>query len=269
MSVPHKRRRRPLETRLALCALLLPIAGTGCDRLPAPAVTRIRQGHRAYRQGDYARAQRLLSPVIAAHADQPDVGEAYYVRGLARLRAGQTKAAANDFQAALRVADRSELKALLHAQLGNLAFEDGQYGSAARHYRRAAPDLPNRSPTDRVLLRYGVSLQRAGRFRQAKLVLADLLTRFSSGSAAAEAHRKLAWIGDHYSIQCGVYSNQANAQATARKLRAQGLEASAWRETHNGSTRYVVRAGRYTRRADAERALPNVRRIIPDAFVVP
>ena len=269
MSVWQGSRLGPLETRLALCVLLLPVAGTGCDRLPAPAVTRIRQGHHAYQRGDYARVQRLLSPVIAAHAERPDVGEAYYVRGLARLKAGQAKAAANDFQAALRVADRSELKALLHAQLGNLAFEDGQYESAARHYRRAAPNLPDRSPTDRVLLRYGVSLQRAGRFRQAKLVLADLLTRFSSGPAAAEARRKLTWIGHYYSIQCGVYSNQANAQATARKLRAQGLQASAWRETHNGSTRFVVRAGRYTRRADAERALPNVRQTIPDAFVVP
>jgi len=101
------------------------------------------------------------------------------------------------------------------------------------------------------------------------VVLLDLLDSFGTGPTAAEARRALSHVGNHYSIQCGVYRQQANAQAAARKLRGQGFEASAWRETSNGSTRHVVRSGKYQRRADAERDLPKVRRLVPDAFIVP
>ncbi len=245
------------------------LALAGCDRLPASAVKQIRQGHDAYQRRNYAAAQQRLSPVISAHASKPDAAEAYYVRGLARLKAGQDGPARKDFLAGLRVTDRPELRALLNAQLGNLAYEANQYESAAGRYRQAQAQLPDRPPTDRVLLRYGISLQRCGRFREAKLVLADLLTRFPTGEAATEARRRAGWVGEHYAIQCGVYSKRANAEASARKLRGKGVDASAWRETRNGSTRYVVRSGRYSRRADAERALPRVRRFISDAFVVP
>ena len=269
MSVRHGRWSGGVGAWLAFVPLLIAITMAGCDRLPASAVKQIRQGHDAYRQQNYVRARHLLSPVISAHPTAPDVGEAYYVRGLARLKGRQVEQARQDFLAGLRVTDRSELRSLLHAQLGNLAYEAGQYESAANHYRRARPDLPDHPPSDRILLRYGIALQRCGRFREGKLVLADLLTRFPSGPAAAEARRRVGWVGDYYSIQCGVYAQQANAEATARRLRAKGVTASAWRETRNGSTRYVVRAGRYARRANAKRALPQVRRVIPDAFVVP
>jgi outer membrane protein assembly factor BamD (BamD/ComL family) len=241
----------------------------GCDRLPSDAVRQIRQGHGAYQRGDYAGAQQILSPVISRHAGHSDVAEAQYIRGLARVKSDQTEAAQRDFQAALGVAVRPELKGSLYAQLGNLEYEAGRYEAAASQYRRAEPHLDDEPPSDRILLRYGLSLQRCGRFRHAKVVLLDLLDRFPNGPAAAEARRALSHVGNHYSIQCGVYRQQANAKATAGKLRRHGFDASAWRETTNGSRRFVVRSGKYPRRGQAERDLPRIRRIIPDAFVVP
>ena len=110
--------------------------------------------------------------------------------------------------AALGVVVRPELKGSLYAQLGNLEYEAGRYEAAASQYRRAEPYLDDESPSDRILLRYGLSLQRCGRFRHAKVVLLDLLDRFGTGPAAAEARRALSHVGNHYSIQCGVYRQQ-------------------------------------------------------------
>ncbi len=265
----YRRRGSQQAGAVGLCAAIVSLAGTGCGQLPGQAVSRIRQGHAAYEHGDYTRAEQMLSRVIAEHASHPDTGEAYYVRGLSRLRVGRAEPAHQDFRAGLLVAERPELRALLNAQLGNLAYEHGQYQNAAAYYDQARPDLPGHPPTDRILLRHGISLQRCGRFPEAKQVLADLLTSFPAGPAAAEAREKIGWTGDYYAIQCGVYGESGNAESAARKLRAAGVEASAWRETRDGATRYVVRAGRYPQRAAAERDLPQIRRIIPDAFVVP
>jgi tetratricopeptide (TPR) repeat protein len=269
MNAQPGRLRKHSGWRLTCCLLGSALATAGCERLPVSTVKQIREGHQAYQQQNYAGAGHRLSAAIASYPSHPDIAEAYYVRGLTRLKGGQTEQARQDFLAGLRLAERPELRALLQAQLGNLAYESGLYEAAVARYRQALHGLPERAPTDRVLLRYGISLQRCGQFREAKLVFADLLTCFPHGAVAADARRRAGWVGDYYAIQCGVYAQQPNAQATARQLRAKGVKASAWRETRNGSIRYVVRAGRYAHRADAERDLAEIQRIIPDAFVVP
>jgi tetratricopeptide (TPR) repeat protein len=242
----------------------------GCTRLPASAVRQIGEAHRAYQAGRYAQAQRLVTPVIAKHGDKPDVAEALYVRGLSRLKTGQTVTARADFESALGVADRDELIALLHAQLGNLDYEAGQYQGAIAHFRDAQRlGLPSRPPSDRVLARYADSLQRVGRFREAKTVHARLLVRFPHGQAATQVRQQGTWAKDYYTIQCGVYSKPESARRAAADLGEKGLDASAWREDRNGAVRHVVRTGRYRTHAEATRALAAVRRVVPDAFIVP
>jgi len=265
-SFARRARARVLVTLwLAIAAL----ASDGCSRLPDGAVRQINEAHRAYQRRDYPRCERLVSPVIAEHRGQPDTAEAYYLRGLARLRTGRRDAAHGDFQAGRRIADRAELKALLDAQLGNLEYEAGHYQRAAAHYRRAEPGLPATPPTDRLLLRYGISLQRSGHFGEAKQVLAKLLLRFPSGRPAEQARRKVTWPHDYHAIQCGVYAQAASAKSAARRLRDQGVQATNWRETLNGTTRHVVRAGRFRSYAEAHRNLQQIRAVVPDAFVVP
>jgi tetratricopeptide (TPR) repeat protein len=251
-------------------AIAVVVVVAGCTRLPASAMQRIEQGHRAYQAGRYSQSQHMLSPVIAQYRNEPDIAEALYVRGLCRLKTGAADAARNDFKAALRITDRDELRALLHAQLGNLEYEAGRYETAIGHYRAAdRAGLPSQSPSDRVLQRYGESLQHLSRFREAKAVYADLMLRFPRSSAAAEVRRKGSWAKDYYSIQCGVYSKPESAQRAAAGLRQKGIRATAWREERNGSVRHVVRTGQYRTHAEARRALPAVRQVVPDAFIVP
>ena len=256
--------------------LIATVCAPGCTRLPASAVRQIRQAHQAYQAGRYTQAQRLATPVIARHACEPDVAEALYVRGLSRLKAGQTATARGDFESALGLSDRRELTALLHAQLGNLDYEADRHQSAIQHYRAAEriglPDRQRRAAGEasaRVLWRYADSLQRVGRFREAKQVHARLLLRYPNSQAAADVRRTGSWAKDYYSIQCGVYSKPESARQAAADLQQKGIGASAWREEHNGRVRHVVRSGRYRTHAEASRALPAVRRVVPDAFIVP
>ncbi len=242
---------------------------SGCDRLPAAAVKQLRQSHDAYRHKQYSAADRYASRVITTHAASPDTAEAYYLRGLAALRQDRGGNARRDFEAGLRLSDRPELIALLHAQIGNLEFEQQHYEQAVALYRQAEHDLPSNPPSDRILLRYGISLQRTGRFRDARRVFAGVMLNYPGRPAAASAKAKAVWMEDYHSIQCGVFSTEGAARAASKRLRDGGFDASSWRETVNGKRRYVVRAGQYRMYADAKAALAGVRQQVADAFVVP
>ncbi|HUU83919.1 MAG TPA: tetratricopeptide repeat protein [Phycisphaerae bacterium] len=268
------RGRRPVGrfplTRFSIRAILITtLAVTGCTRLPAADVKRIQQAHQAYSAGRYSQSQQLVTPVIAQYPTQPDVAEALYVRGLAWLKTGKTDSARADFEAALRVADREDLIPLLHAQLGNLDYEAARYQSAIAHYRRADSDLPARPPSDRVLKRYAEALQRIGRFDEAKRVQARLLLRFPQSQTATQVRQTGSWAKDYYTIQCGVYTKPDAARRAAADLSKRGVNASAWREERNGLVRHIVRSGRYQTHAEASQALAAVRRVVPDAFIVP
>ncbi|MCP4247973.1 MAG: tetratricopeptide repeat protein [bacterium] len=265
----RSRSRRWTYRCVGLAAALAAGFATGCERLPKSAVQQIRQGYRAYGQRQYDRCARLVSPVIAEHATAPDTGEALYLRALCRIQTGRPTEARADLERGLEISDRDELEALIHVQLGNLDYEARHYRTAASHYNRAGDDLPDARPTDRIMLRHGISLQRSNDFRRGKRVLAELLLRFPNGSTAATARRKLAWPHDYHSIQCGVYSKAASARTAARKLRQGGFEAESWQQTSDGRTRYVVHSGKFGSYAEARRGLGRVRAVVPDAFIVP
>jgi tetratricopeptide (TPR) repeat protein len=248
---------------------IIGVAAGGCETFPGAAARQIRQAHQAYQYRQYARCEGLVGPVIAANADRPATAEAYYLRGLSRLRTSQKKAGRADFEAGLRIAQRADLIALLHAQLGNLEYEAGNYRRAAGYYQRAEPSLPPHPPSDRVMLRHGISLQRSGRFREAKPILGKLILRFPSGRPAEQARRKVTWPHDYHCVQCGVYSKANSAKTAARRIRERGVKASSWRETRNGKTRYVVRAGEYRDYQAAQRGLRQIRAVVRDAFIVP
>jgi len=259
------------RSRLGLAAggLLVLAAGSGCTRLPGPAVQQVRDAHQAYQRRQYARCEQLLDPVITRHRREPDVAEAHYVRALCRLQSGQAASARQDLEAGLAVADRPELRGLLQAQLGNLEYEAARYAQAAGHYRRARPRLPERPPTDRVLLRFGESLQRSGRFAEAKRIFAELILDYPNSAAARQARGKISPPGGAFSVQCGAYSRRQYADRAVDKLRRAGVTARVWQEQRRGVSRYVVRTGPYQTHDEASKALARIRAHVPDAFVVP
>lgn len=238
---------------------------SGCATLPSPAVERIKQADRAYHARRYAVAEQLLTPIIETHSDKPDIGEALYLRALCRLETDRPTEARTDLKQALHVTRRNELVDRLHAQLGNLAFDKGRYKSAAVYYKPSYDDLPDYPPKDRIGYQYGLALQRVGRFAEARTVLTDVYAKFPSSGFAPKARLKAAWLHDYFTIQCGAYRQIAGAHQQAKSLKDQGVDALAV----PSSNLYLVRVGRYRTYSAAQLVLPLVKRVQPDAFIVP
>ncbi|MFH0980213.1 MAG: SPOR domain-containing protein [Planctomycetota bacterium] len=261
---------RSLRYAPAAAALLLLSGGLGgCAALPAPALRQIEEADQAYRAQRYRAAEELLSPVIEAHPENPDIAEALYVRALCRLRTQRAAEARADLDAALTRARRDELIDRIHTQLGNLEFDQERYNRAAAYYAEAYDGLPDRPPKDRVGYQYGIALQRTGRTTEARLVLAEVATDFPQSEFAVKARRKTEWSNDYFAIQCGVFESIARAHAQAKTLKDQGIDAIAIPDTSVSTKRYMVRVGRYRTYAAARQALSAVQRVQPDAFIVP
>jgi len=245
------------------------LAASGCAELPGGALRQLREAEQAYRLARFADSERLTTEVIDAHPDRPDTAEAYYIRGLSRLRLGQRVSAASDFEAGHRRCQREALEVLLSVQLGNLAYEDKAYGRAAGWFGPVMSNLPRSASGDETWYRYGHSLQRTGQFGAAREAFNRVLTDYGSGPRARDALRNVSWPQDYFTVQCGAYSGRRPAGDAAEQLRRRGLDATVTQLRDRGSVQYIVHVGRYKEYDAALAALPSIRQVQPDAFLLP
>lgn len=236
----------------------------GCTSLPPDAAKQVNQGKAAFDGGRYADCDRTLTAVLNVHSANPAAADAFYYRGLARTQLRQRDPARRDLDSAARLAKDPALRALAHAQLGNLDFDDQRYGDAIRHYRAARPDLPASAPIDRILYQYGVALERTGASAESRQIFAELTQKYPSSPFAVQAGSRRGGA-NVFSIQCGVFNRGDLAQQAAGRLRGQGFDATV---VPDGGS-FKVRVGRYRTYAEASAQLPRVRRVQPDAFIVP
>jgi tetratricopeptide (TPR) repeat protein len=247
----------------------LGLVAAGCASFPESAARQMQDAHRAYLDRKYAASEQLLTPVIEGHAKHPEAAEALYVRGLCYLQTNRRTQARADFERALATSQRPVLTALLRAQLGNLEFDDGHYARASELYAEAERDLPEGPPTDRIVYQQGVGLQRAGRFADARVVLAKMFIDYPGSPYAADARRKYKWKYDYFTVQCGAFTQIATAHEIAARLRQKGFDALAVPDDRSGSKLHYVHAGKHPDFASAAAAAETIRSVIPDAFVVP
>lgn len=243
-------------------------AAAGCETPQAGTVKQIDLARRALNAADYAACDRFTGAIIRRMSNDPAVAEVLYLRGQCRLGAGRRQAARADFDRALVLAGDPELGMWLEVQIANMDFDDALYPQACIHYARAVPDLPNESPTDRILYQFGVALQRSQRFVEARRQFARLLSEFPKSSPAADARRKYAWTENHFSVQCGAFSRLDLAQKAAERLRSRGIDTFLVRE-RRGGRRYLVLAGRLPTYRQAQEQFQQIRRFQSDAFIVP
>ncbi len=241
----------------------------GCQSLPRPAVRGIIQSERAYRLARYDESKRLATGVIQAHPDKPDTAEAYYVRGLSRVRTNHRAEGRRDFQAAMRICGRNDLRSTLTAQLANMLMEDGRFTEASRLYETARTGQLSADRDHDLSFRYALSLERSGAFDRARREFARVASRRAGGKLASDASAHLAWKRPYFTVQCGAYSRVDLAQAAAKTLRQQGVDAAALRSDRSAQASYVIHAGRYRDYGAAQSALSAIRRVQPDAFVIP
>jgi len=241
----------------------------GCTALPPGAVRQIENANLAYRARDYDRAEGMLTPVIRSHPESPDTAEAFYVRALCQIHRQQRDTARADLKRVIPLSQRPDLTALAYAQLGNLAFDEEDYPQAAGCYRHAARGLPRQRPTDQILYQYGLSLQRSGRFADARFAFGDVIMDYSGSPYAASAQRKLAWPYEHFSIQCGAFSKLESAREWAGELKARGFSPRVLRDPRAESALYMVYAGEYSEYSAAVADREAIRNVVHDVFIVP
>ncbi|GMU20020.1 MAG: hypothetical protein AMXMBFR13_01210 [Phycisphaerae bacterium] len=248
----------------------LPALPAGCSQaLPPAARQALIQAAQAQARGQCSTATANLDRIIRDHPRAPEIGEAYFVRGLCRARAGQWDAAESDFRAAVERSDRRDLIGRGRASLAMIAYRRGQWERAADLYADAVRDLPDQRPTDQILYYAGVSLQRAGRWREAALQFSRILWKFRDSPVADHARLKGAWNYQYFSVQVGAFCDTDRADAAIRAFAAKGLDARQEYRPGAPGPRWVVMTGRYPTYADAVAALDRVRRIQPDAHIIP
>lgn len=224
---------------------------------------------RHYRQEHFAEAEGAATRVIGREGTRPGAAEAFYIRGCARMHLHRAVEAQADFQRAVELSKRRDLTARARAALGSLAADNRRYEEACDQFAAAVDELPARPPLDEILYRYGLSLQRVGRWREARRVLGQIIRKFRGRPVEEPARRLFSWPDDFFSIQCGAFGRRSNAEKLVGRLRDAGWDATVRTEIRAGQGVYLVRVGRYQTYAQARAELARAQDVQPGAFVVP
>jgi len=241
----------------------------GCQHLPPSAAQRVKQADVAYRAAGYEQARHIAGLVIAKYPSKIETAEAYYLRGLSDLKLRRLSSALSDFRSALKLCKRRDLEVLVRLELGNLAFDGGAYHKAVAQYADIMNELPAGVPSDEAWYRYGVSLQKVGDFGRSRQALLRAAGERRPGTINATARRKMSWQHSYFTIQCGAFATARSAGAVRDGLRRHGIPALVTSVKADRATRHVVQVGRYRDFSAARSALASIRRVQPDAFVVP
>ena len=239
----------------------------GCNGAVSPEGRKLLlAANSAYQGGDDAAAVRACSRFLQMHPRAQEAGEAHYVRGLAQARQGTTAAAQDDLLAALRFAKRKDLIALVHAKLGELAYNAGDMAQAETHYRAVLPNTPpGAPPADEAMYRLGCVLQRQGRWQEADQFFFRVIHLFEGKEMAKRAALRVQAV--RWSIQAGAYTTVDAAEDLKKQLAAAGLPARIDRELREGRLLRLVRVGSYPTYAKAQADLDRAQRVRHDSFI--
>lgn len=239
----------------------------GCITTVKPEAARYLQAaDAAFRRGDDTAAIEAGSQFIQMYPRLEQSGEAYYIRGLARCRAGKVNTGKADLQTALTLTKRKDLMALVHCRLGDLAYQADEMAESEGHYRQALRYVrPGAPPADEAMYRLGCILQREGRWREADLFFSRVM-HFFDGAPLAKRSAEHAYAA-RWSIQTAAMSKVASAKQLKRRLRLAGLDARTDLELRNGRVMRLVRVGSYRTYGQAQADLGKVRTIVTDAYI--
>jgi len=241
----------------------------GCQELTPEARQMLTEGVNSYEKAEYNSATTKLSQFIDKNKEAPEVAEAHYIRGLCQLKLSHRSEARRDFEVALQRASRKDLIARAQACLAVMAYDDGNWATAANYYGEALPWIEDIHDYDDHLLRHGISLQRLGQWEPSRQVFARILHKYPNGAAAKSAKTLMGWNRPYFTVQCHALSKPDAAANEVARLRKLGLDASQQMETRQGQALYLVQVGQYKTYDEALQALERIKRHVPGARVVP
>jgi len=252
----------------ALILVLVCCGLSGCQQ-DEHAQQALAAGEQSFAAKNYEMAIARASGAISLN---PELADAYYLRG--RAIEERTKpsavAAANDLSMAkidylkgLTVNPSKSVAARLHAQLGNIAFNQNDYPGALTQWTQALPDMENDAWKARVLYLMGVSQQRLGRFGDADFTFGQVISQFPDSPSAAEAKQRQGVHG--FQVQVGAYSQLADAGRAASMIQSNG----AIPVVTNERGRYIVRSSPTPSYAQAEALRQRLLSSFADAILYP
>lgn len=244
---------------------------SGCQ----PGLTREQQlmlddGRRAYDAGQYSRAIQRLNVFLEKARGKPETAAALYLIGMSQAQIGQRSEAVRSLRIAAQSGTDVDTAWRAQVVLGTIFWEQEDWAQASEAWLDALPRIPDAAPEkETVLLRLGLSLERCGRWAESRGPFRQLADKYPSSSAADLARRRLLLNPDHFAVQCGVFTNQANAENLAASLRRANLAAFVRTEPRERRMLHVVLVGRYAGLGDARRGLELVQRYVPKATLWP
>lgn len=274
-----ERNGRRIVRMLLLPAMLFMLVG--CVEIPTAAWEELSEARRDYDKRAYRVASGKVDIALREHvhrggsADTVPRGaeafaaEAYYLRSLCGTKTFKKVRAEADAKQCLKLSKDAALTARAHANLATLLYEANRIREALPHFAEALKGLPDRPPTDLMRYRYGLSLQRENRWKEARVQFAAVFQHYPTGTSAQHAKRLYEWPHDFYSIQCGAFRDKSKAAKLERKLKRAGLRSKVETRPRSGELLYVVYVGRYPRYNGARDSLRSVQRVVSDALVVP
>lgn len=256
--------------RLAIFSIVLAAAWcAGCNGETSPEGHKLLQAsYQAYNTGDDAAVVRHVDRFMQQDARSTRVDEAYYLRGLSRLRTKDFSGAKSDLAQAISRTERRELRCNASIALGDMYYDADNMADAQTLYRQAlANATQGQKPIDHVYYRLGCVLQRLSRWQEADICfdrVVDLFKEEELGKRSANRTHSRAWT-----VQAGLYRQRDVALEGMNKLAVKNLPAEARGCLRDGKPAYLVQVGRYATFDQAREALKQVQPLRADAFVAP
>jgi len=266
--------------RLFLLSILSSLM-TGCVEIPSAAWEQLSAARRDYDKHAYRVAGGKVDAVLrnyvmrggsadsVPHGAEAFAAEAYYLRSLCGTQTSNKAQAEADARQCLKLSKDENLTARAHANLATLLYEANRIHEAIPHFADALKALPDRPPTDLIRYRYGLSLQRENRWKEARVQFAAVYQQYPTSTSAQHAKRLCEWPHEYFSIQCGAFREKSSAVDLERKLNRAGLRSKVETQPRRGEMLHVVYVGQYPQYNGARDALPSVQRVVSDAMVVP
>jgi tetratricopeptide (TPR) repeat protein len=187
-----------------------------------------------------------------------------------RVAGSEAEARANLQQArtvyirALQANPNPRLDAYIRAGLGNVAFYQDDYQTAADQWGAAYDRLIDPNVKAMVLLRMGMAQQRLGRFDLADQTYLRLQRGYPQSSAAQVSRTK--YGARHFFVQLAVFSQPALADKAIIELRKDGFVPS---RVADSQGRQVIRVGPLGTYREAVAAKARLAGLYPGAIITP
>ena len=245
------------------------LGGAGCTQLSPEGQKLLESGYDTAERNDDRATIAAMDKFIDEYGKSHRADEGYYLRGLARYRAGQKSQARDDFAKALDLTGKKELRGKAGLALGDIAWDSDDMVEAEKNYRAALKDLPPEAPpADKIYYRMGAALQRMGKWEEAAVEFHRVMELFKGSATASQAARRV--NAHEWTVQVGAYKVKSVADQAAAKLRQSGVPCEVRPTTEGGQgLAFLVQAGSFSAYEEALQTLGRIRQTYRDAFIAP